>query len=98
MKEILQKLASRKFQALLAIIITSVGTLIGMPENKVAVIIALCGAVLAAISYIFAEAMVDKAAVGLTQPEISDAEMEETIHDLQVALRSKGAERYDAEE
>lgn len=56
-----QKLSSRKFWAMIAVIVTSILTLVNVGDDTVTKVAAVVTAFGAAIAYIFAEASIDKA-------------------------------------
>lgn len=71
-----QKLSSRKFWAMIAVIVTSILTLVNVGDDTVTKVAAVVTAFGAAIAYIFAEASVDKSRTNNTE-EILDENFEE---------------------
>lgn len=62
-QDLIRKITSRKFLSLVTALIIAIGTLFGTDQEIIVKIIALVGAFLAVIGYIFAEAYVDSKAV-----------------------------------
>lgn len=61
-EQIFQKLTSRKFWVAIVGIVVGIAAAFGIDENDYAQMVGLIGAIASALSYVFAEASVDKAA------------------------------------
>lgn len=85
MKEILvQKLTSRKLWVAVVGVVVGLAATFGIEENDYAQIVGLIGSIVSAITYIFAEASVDKAATtNPTEQEVVDGALEEALHNIE---------------
>lgn len=72
--DIIRKLTSRKMWAMVAGLVTNILIFYNFPENEIAQIVAVIGAFGSIISYIFAEASVDKKYAQAPIPIINVAE------------------------
>lgn len=62
-EDFIRKISSRKFLSLITALIIAIGTMFKVSDGTITQIIAIVGAFLAIISYMFAEAVVDSARV-----------------------------------
>ena len=85
MKEILvQKLTSRKLWVAVVGVVVGLAATFGIEENDYAQIVGLIGSIVSAITYIFAEASVDKVATTPTaEQDVVDDALEEALHNIE---------------
>ena len=85
MKEILvQKLTSRKLWVAVVGVVVGLAATFGIEENDYAQIVGVIGSIASALTYIFAEASVDKAATTTpTEQEVVDDALEEALHNIE---------------
>lgn len=85
MKEILvQKLSSRKLWVAVVGVVVGLAAVFGIEENEYAQIVGLIGSIASAVSYIFAEASVDKSATNSNAgDEVVDDVLDEALHNIE---------------